>query len=151
MLAMAARASRVVCRRMYFRCGTSGASPSQQTIASTCRVTAGGSPGRTIMSPRPMSMSSSRSSVTDCSLVARWNATSEQSVTLLLEDDIDIGRGDMIVRPGDPPAVTRQVDAMVCWLGDAPLVPQRKYILRHTTREARAAIASIDYRVDVNE
>ncbi|HEX9291116.1 MAG TPA: GTP-binding protein [Anaeromyxobacteraceae bacterium] len=82
---------------------------------------------------------------------ALQRATSEQSVTLLLEDDIDIGRGDMIVRPGDPPVVTRQVDAMVCWLGDAPLVPQRKYILRHTTREARAAIASIDYRVDVNE
>jgi len=80
-------------------------------------------------------------------------AGAEQSVTLLLADEIDISRGDMIVHAGaeaDRPRVARQLDAMVCWLGETPLDPQRKYLLRQTTRESRAAISAIDYRVDIN-
>ena len=77
-------------------------------------------------------------------------AVAEQSVTLLLEDDIDISRGDMIVRGGQLPNVTRQIEAMVCWLAETPLDPRRKYLVRQTTRETKAAVNAIDYRVDVN-
>ncbi len=78
-------------------------------------------------------------------------AISEQSVTILLEDNIDISRGDMIVKSSELPKVTKQIDAMVCWLGEMPLDRTRKYIVRHTTRESRAVVADINYRVDINE
>jgi len=78
-------------------------------------------------------------------------AISEQSITILLEDEIDISRGDMIVKSSELPNVTKQIDAMVCWLGEMPLDRTRKYIVRHTTREARAMVADISYRVDINE
>jgi sulfate adenylyltransferase subunit 1 len=66
------------------------------------------------------------------------------SVTLMLEHEIDISRGDMLVRADSPTAVTRTVGATLCWLGDAPLDPRRRYLLRHTTREVRAQVARID-------
>ena len=66
------------------------------------------------------------------------------AVTLELDDELDISRGDMLVPEGRAPAVARSVAATVCWLGDAPLDPQRKYLLRHTTREARARVDRID-------
>ena len=78
------------------------------------------------------------------------HAYAEQSITLLLEDEIDISRGDMIVQSKKSALVTRQIDAMVCWLAEAPLDPQRKYLVRQTTRETKAAINAIDYRVDIN-
>jgi sulfate adenylyltransferase subunit 1 len=77
-------------------------------------------------------------------------AIAEQSVTLLLEDEVDVSRGDMIVRAQESALVTRRIEAMLCWLGDTPLDPQRKYLIRQTTRETRAAIESIDYRLDIN-
>jgi len=77
-------------------------------------------------------------------------AVSEQSVTLLLEDEIDISRGDMIVRSAAQPQVVKQIDTTVCWLAETPLDPARTYLIRHTTREVKAKVASIDYRVDVN-
>jgi sulfate adenylyltransferase subunit 1 len=67
------------------------------------------------------------------------------SVTLVLEDELDISRGDMLVKAEESPAVARSLDVTLCWLGDAPLDPQRKYLLRHTTREVRARIDRIDY------
>ena len=66
------------------------------------------------------------------------------SVTLVLEDELDISRGDMLVRAGELPSVARNVAATVCWLGDAPLDVRRKYLLRHTTREVRARVDRID-------
>ncbi len=78
------------------------------------------------------------------------SAFAEQSITLLLADEIDISRGDMIVRTGESPTVARQIDAMLCWLSEAPLDARRKYLIRHTTRETKAALGAIDYRVDVN-
>ncbi|MFZ2627346.1 MAG: sulfate adenylyltransferase subunit CysN [Rugosibacter sp.] len=78
------------------------------------------------------------------------HAYAEQSITLLLADEIDISRGDMIVQSKKPALVTRQIDAMVCWLAETPLDPQRKYLVRQTTRETKAAINAIDYRVDIN-
>lgn len=77
-------------------------------------------------------------------------AITEQSVTLLLEDEIDISRGDMIVKQGQAPAPVKQIQAMVCWLSETPLSPARTYIIRHTTRESKAKVGEIAYRVDVN-
>jgi sulfate adenylyltransferase subunit 1 len=80
-------------------------------------------------------------------------AVAEQSVTLLLADEIDVSRGDMIVKRGAagdrPPAVANAIRAKLCWLSATPLDPQRRYLIRHTTREVRARVASIDYRLDI--
>ena len=78
------------------------------------------------------------------------SASAEQSVTLLLEHDIDISRGDMIVHSEEAPEALRQVDAMLCWLSENPLDPRRKYLVRHTTRDSKAMLAGIDFRLDVN-
>ncbi|MBU3737308.1 MAG: sulfate adenylyltransferase, partial [Methylobacterium sp.] len=77
-------------------------------------------------------------------------AIHEQSVTLLLEDEIDISRGDMIVRSNEVPEAVKQIDAMVCWLSETPLSTSRSYIVRHTTRESKARIGAIQFRIDVN-
>ena len=79
-------------------------------------------------------------------------AQAEQSVTLLLDDEIDISRGDMIVRADakESALATRRIEAMLCWLGETPLDPRRKYLIRQTTRETRALLDGIAYRLDVN-
>ena len=98
--------------------------------------------------------SGQKSRVKDVQLggVSIGSARAEQSVTLLLEDEIDISRGDMIVRADDQESalVGRRIEAMVCWLAETPLDPQRKYLIRHTTRETKAALDGIEYRVDIN-
>jgi sulfate adenylyltransferase subunit 1 len=78
------------------------------------------------------------------------HAAAPQSVTLLLEDDIDISRGDMIVRSGASVSVAKQFDADICWLSEQPLDMQRKYAIKHTTKTAKAFVSQIQYRVDVN-
>ncbi|HTY99213.1 MAG TPA: GTP-binding protein [Rhodocyclaceae bacterium] len=78
------------------------------------------------------------------------SVSAEQSATLLLEHEIDISRGDMIVGAAAPPTVARTVSATLCWLSEAPLDPARTYLLRHTTREVKARLAAIDARLDVN-
>ena len=77
-------------------------------------------------------------------------AIHEQSVTLLLEDEIDISRGDLIVKSAEAPEPVKQVEAVVCWLSETPLSTARTYLVRHTTREVKAKVASIAYRLDVN-
>jgi sulfate adenylyltransferase subunit 1 len=77
------------------------------------------------------------------------DAVAEQSVTLVLEDELDVSRGDMLVHPGAAPAATRKVDATLCWLSEAPLSTARRYLVRHTTRETKAQIAEIAWRVDL--
>lgn len=77
-------------------------------------------------------------------------AIAEQSITLLLENEVDVSRGDMIVHAEESALVTRRIEAMVCWLGDSPLDPQRRYLIRQTTRESKAAIEAITYRLDIN-
>ena len=72
------------------------------------------------------------------------------SVVLRLEDDVDVSRGDMICRPKNAPAPTQELDAMVCWMSDAPLVPGQQLTIKHTTRSARAAVKELQYRLDVN-
>ncbi|HEY3431797.1 MAG TPA: sulfate adenylyltransferase subunit CysN [Rhodocyclaceae bacterium] len=75
----------------------------------------------------------------------------EQSVTLLLADEIDISRGDMIVKSADTqPAVTKAIEAELCWLSETPLEPSRRYLVRHTTRTTQAKLAGIAYKLDIN-
>jgi sulfate adenylyltransferase subunit 1 len=77
-------------------------------------------------------------------------AYAPQSVTLTLEDEIDISRGDMFVKSDSMPVVAREFAAMLCWLSETPLDKNRKYLVKHTTRTAKCLFSSIDYRVDVN-
>ena len=77
-------------------------------------------------------------------------ATTEQSVTLLLADEIDTSRGDMIVKSNEVPAAVKQIEATVCWLAEAPMDRARTYLIRHTTRDSKAKLAAIDHRLDVN-
>ena len=77
-------------------------------------------------------------------------AFAPQAVTLLLEDDIDISRGDMIVKSGDAVRVVKEVEADICWLGEQPLDLRRKYLIKHTTKTVKALITQIDHRVDIN-
>lgn len=72
------------------------------------------------------------------------------SVTIRLEDDIDISRGDMICRPQNAPKPSQDVDAMVCWMTNQPLQPRQKLAIKHTTRTGRALVKDIQYRLDVN-
>jgi bifunctional enzyme CysN/CysC len=73
------------------------------------------------------------------------------SVTVRLEDEIDISRGDLICRPHNAPAVTQDIEAMVCWMDETrPLTVGGKYAIKHTTRAARAVVRGLQYRLDVN-
>ena len=72
------------------------------------------------------------------------------SVMIRLADEVDVSRGDMIVGSEDPPGVTKEFDASICWMSDEPLRPGGRYAIKHTTRSARAIIEDIEYRVDVN-
>jgi sulfate adenylyltransferase large subunit len=72
------------------------------------------------------------------------------SVTLRLEDDVDVSRGDMICRPQNAPKPSQDIDAMICWMTPEPLKPRQKLAIKHTTRTGRALIKDIQYRMDVN-
>jgi bifunctional enzyme CysN/CysC/sulfate adenylyltransferase subunit 1 len=72
------------------------------------------------------------------------------SVTVRLEDDVDVSRGDMICRPHNAPTPTQDIDAMVCWMSSQHLQPRQKLAIKHTTRTARAMVKDIQYRLDVN-
>ncbi len=72
------------------------------------------------------------------------------SVTLRLEDDIDISRGDLIAGADEPPTVARDLEAMVCWMSEQPMRPGGRYAIHHTTRAAKAIVDRLEYRVDVN-
>ncbi|MBK9104726.1 MAG: GTP-binding protein [Saprospiraceae bacterium] len=72
------------------------------------------------------------------------------SVTMHIEDDFDVSRGDMIVRVNNVPRQDQDVDLMICWFNERPLRENGKYLLRHTTKEARCIIREVRYRMDVN-
>jgi bifunctional enzyme CysN/CysC len=72
------------------------------------------------------------------------------SVTVRLEDDLDVARGDLLCHPDQPPLVGQDLEAYLCWLAPTPLQPNGRYALKHTTRAARAVVKSLRYRVDVN-
>ncbi|MGB0177019.1 MAG: sulfate adenylyltransferase subunit 1 [Owenweeksia sp.] len=77
-------------------------------------------------------------------------AFSPQSVSITLEDDVDISRGDMIVRPNNQPEMTQDIDVMLCWFNKRGPIPRTKYLVRHTTNEARCMITEILYKVNIN-
>jgi sulfate adenylyltransferase subunit 1 len=76
-------------------------------------------------------------------------ACAEQSVALLLEDEIDVSRGDMIVDAAATPGLATALRADLCWLSETPLDPHRRYLIRHTTREVKAKLATIDNRLNI--
>ena len=73
-----------------------------------------------------------------------------QSVTIRLEDEIDISRGDMIVKPGNLPRVTRRFDAHLVWMNEKPLDTEKAYLVKHTTQTVRAQIDKIHFEVDMD-
>lgn len=77
-------------------------------------------------------------------------AFAPMSVTITLEDDIDISRGDMIVRTNNQPEPKQDIEVMLCWLNAKGPQPRSKYIIRHTTADAKAMIKDIRYKLDIN-
>ena len=77
-------------------------------------------------------------------------AFSPLSVTLTLEDEIDISRGDMIVRPGNVPKMQQKVDATIVWMSEEPMLPGKQYIFKQTTKSVTGDISTLRYQIDVN-
>lgn len=78
-------------------------------------------------------------------------AFAPMSVSITLEDELDISRGDMIVKPNNPPKTTQDIEAMVCWFSEsASLQAGKKYTLRHTTREVKCIPKEVRYKVNIN-
>jgi sulfate adenylyltransferase subunit 1 len=73
-----------------------------------------------------------------------------QSVTITIEDDIDISRGDMIVMENNLPQIGQDITAVICWLNERPMRPGTRYCIRHTSREARCIIRDVNYKVNIN-
>jgi len=74
----------------------------------------------------------------------------QMSVSMQLKDEIDISRGDMIVRENNSPTVSNQLEVMVCWFSNKPLTEKSRFILKHTTREAKVLVQEIRYKIDIN-
>jgi sulfate adenylyltransferase subunit 1 len=77
-------------------------------------------------------------------------AFSPMSVCMTLEDDIDISRGDMLVRENNKPTIEQNIDIMICWMSDNKMIPRGKYSIRHTSQTARCIITEIKYKIDIN-
>lgn len=77
-------------------------------------------------------------------------AYSPMAVTIRLSDELDVSRGDMLCRTHNRPVVGQDIDAMICWMSDTPLKERGKYVIKHTTRVARALINKVHYCLDVN-
>ena len=72
------------------------------------------------------------------------------SCSLLLKEDIDISRGDMIVKVNNPPHIGQDIDAMLCWFSDKKMMMRGKYSLRHTTKEVKAIVSDLQYKININ-
>jgi sulfate adenylyltransferase subunit 1 len=77
-------------------------------------------------------------------------AKSGDSVTIVLEDDIDISRGNMIVPSENIPQVTKDVEVMICWFNEKPLMIRGKYVLRHSSSEVKCMVMSVDHKININ-
>lgn len=77
-------------------------------------------------------------------------AFAPMSVTITLEDDIDVSRGDMLIRPHNQPKTGQDIEMIMCWLNNKPMNPNAKYLLMHTTKDAKAVIKEINYKIDIN-
>lgn len=76
-------------------------------------------------------------------------AHAPMSVSITLEDDIDISRGDMIVRSNNKPEATQDIEVMLCWLNNNPARPRAKYSIKHTTNDQKAMIKEVVYKIDI--
>ena len=77
-------------------------------------------------------------------------AYTPQSITMTLEDNLDISRGDMIVRENNIPNSGQDIEIMVCWLNEKPMIPGGKYAVKHTTSDVRCMIKEVVYKMDIN-
>jgi sulfate adenylyltransferase subunit 1 len=77
-------------------------------------------------------------------------AFAPMSVAITLEDEIDVSRGDMLAKPNNMPESSQDLEVMVCWFSDKKLQPNGRYVLRHTTREAKCLVKTVRYKVDIN-
>jgi len=77
-------------------------------------------------------------------------AFAPMSVSITLEDDIDISRGDMIVRSNNKPEASQDIEIMLCWLHNNPAKPRTKYSIRHTSNDQKAMIKEVLYKIDIN-
>ncbi|MFN2430841.1 MAG: sulfate adenylyltransferase subunit 1 [Cryomorphaceae bacterium] len=77
-------------------------------------------------------------------------AYAPMSVTIQIEDDMDLSRGDMIVRTNNQPTVAQDLDVMICWMSDRAIALRGKYAIVHTTKEARCIVKEIKYKVNIN-
>ena len=78
------------------------------------------------------------------------HAFSPMSVCITLEDDIDISRGDMIVRENNKPTIEQDIDVMICWMNEKKMMIRGKYTIRHTSQTARCIIKEVKYKMDIN-
>lgn len=72
------------------------------------------------------------------------------NVVMRLKDDLDISRGDMIVRENNVPTISQDIDIMVCWMNKKKLHPNKKYVVRHTTKESKCIVKEIEYKLNIN-
>ena len=77
-------------------------------------------------------------------------AYSPMSVTITLKDDLDISRGDMIVKKNNMPIISQDLDLMICWMSDVNLLNKKKVIIKHTTNECIGIITELVYKLDIN-
>src|SRR5687768_5317303 len=77
-------------------------------------------------------------------------AFAPMSVTLTLEDEIDISRGDIIAKPNNHPQSEQDIDLMLCWMNQRPVSLNTKFFIRHTTRDVRGVLKEIQYKLDIN-
>ncbi|MDZ4823916.1 MAG: GTP-binding protein [Flavobacteriales bacterium] len=77
-------------------------------------------------------------------------AFAPQSVTIELNEDIDISRGDVIVGAGNPPLVDNEFDVLLCWMDTKPLIAGNKYLLQHNSKVVRSVVREVEYKLDVN-
>ncbi len=80
----------------------------------------------------------------------RSQAFSPESVTITLQDEIDVSRGDMLVKANNPPNQSQNIEAMLCWFSNSKLSSRGKFIIRHTTKETKAIVSELVYKVDIN-
>ena len=72
------------------------------------------------------------------------------SVCMTLTDDIDISRGDMLVRENNKPNIEQDIEVMICWMNEKKMIPNGKYAIRHTSQSARCIIKEVKYKMDIN-
>jgi len=77
-------------------------------------------------------------------------AFAPMSVVIQLSDDIDVSRGDMIVRESNVPTISKELDVTICWMNTKKLRPKNTYILRHTTKETKCIVKELKYKLDIN-